>query len=89
LKLATQKALEEGVDVADSDILYDEGNSEWTEYHQTNRSAASRIADVLHAVANSDYQAIRFSPKTPMLGGVLWVFLERNTGDIITWYGEE
>ena len=87
VKVAAAKASEEGVNLNEVSVLYDTDNVRWDKVSRTlSTPETKRHLDVLR---RRDFQAVAFTPRRRMLGGVLWVFIDRQTGRVITWYGEE
>ena len=74
-----------GYDVQQMEVVLDETNSEW------NRWLASGPHDdfttrLLRKLEGHDYWAIMLWPKRPQFGGDLTVFVDKNTGKILTYF---
>jgi hypothetical protein len=43
----------------------------------------------LEILEGRDYQAVLYTPKSPTaMGGILWVFIDKKTGEVITLFAE-
>lgn len=92
-EIANSKAVSEGIPPEESNIYYDVGNKDWSE---TLASLRKNSPDYVKErgdfdeLRGHDYQTIIYTPKNPdTLGGVLFVFIDRVTGKVITIHGEE
>ena len=88
VEIANQQAVSEGFNPAEMDVLCESGNRTWRRVLRLSRTDPGK-AKHFSVLDGRNYQAVRYSPKQVMLGGVLWVFVDRHTGEVITWYGEE
>ena len=77
--IADAKAKELGYDIEQMSVSFDTYNSEWNDYlkflGKTDRDIDERL--------NQPYLAVYYAPLKMMLGGDLWVFIDRNTGEPI------
>jgi len=70
IEIAKSKAEELGFNLKEMTVFYDEDNQKLEEYP---------------LLSGRDYQAVYFTPKELMLGGDLWIFIDKNTGEVITY----
>lgn len=90
LEIANRKAVTEGFNLQDLDVKYDEHNKIWSEESKMFRSTSDKSPlEQLSRLETRNYQAIYYKPKELMLGGTLWVFVDRETGEVITFLGGE
>ena len=89
IEIANKVAKTEGVLVKKSNVCYDEGNKEWEKTYVLLERESPEDAERLKILKGRDYQAVLYTPKSPTaMGGVLWVFIDRTTGRLITLYAE-
>lgn len=88
LDVANDLAVREGSDPASMIVVYEATNKTWLE-HQHLMSKLGGSNAQLSALKDREYQAVGYFPTGPVLGGVLWVFVDRSTGEVITFFGEE
>jgi len=93
IEIANAKAESEGIPLKESNICYDVGNKNW---HERLASLRKDSPDYVKERGNFDilkgynYQTVIYTPKNPLtLGGVLYVFVNRDTEEIITIHGEQ
>lgn len=95
-QIAIGKAQELGYKTEDMNIIYDEGNQKIKEHLK--RSGVSTYNEETKTwekdspttpeqeypeLKDKDYQSVYFGPKEMVLGGDVWVFIDRNTGEVI------
>jgi len=98
IEIAKSKAEELGFNLRKMDIFYDEGNQKLKEhlkrigvsvYDRETKEWKPEVGttpeEEYPAIAGRDYQVIYFSPQELMMGGDLWIFIDRNTGEVITY----
>lgn len=88
IEIANKKLEEKGYKLSEMKTLYEPSNKSWKEQFQYLKDIDSQILGRLEVLEGRDYQAVLYTPKEQMLGGIFWVFVDRKTGEIITWYGE-
>ncbi len=71
LPIAIEKAKELGFNPDEMDIRNEDKNSKLDEENPT--------------LKNRNYQAVYFSPKQAMKGGDLWIFVDKDTGKVISY----
>jgi len=72
-KVLKQHLLREGISV------YDEETNQWIPEQPTTPE------EEYPALKGRGYQAVYFGPKNPQKGGDLWVFVDKDTGEVITY----
>ncbi len=102
IKIAISKSEEIGYNSEEMDIVYDENNKKIKE-HLMNvgvtiyNEETKKWDEVLPttpekeypALAGKNYQSVYFGPKEMQKGGDLWIFIDRDTGEVIKWIGGE
>ena len=66
--------------------IYDEGNKEWSQAVAVIKKISPVHYEELKILQGRNYQAVVCRPKAVMLGGSLWVLIDKNTGEIIHSY---
>ena len=89
IAIASKRALAEGFNPTEMDVVYDADNTMWKELERSGHISDPDTARALHSLKNRSYQAVRYMPKKLMLGGALWVFVDKYNGEVIALYGEE
>lgn len=88
IAVATQAAKEAGVVIEEVDIIYDEGGKLWNE-----RTGVLIGEDkspnhgILRKGFLKNYQIVYFDFKEPL--NDVWVFVDKDTGEVLTVYREE
>ena len=83
LAISNRKVIELGYDLKNLTPQYDLGNGKWKEYAQSQSPGA--IDSTIALLAKHDFQGVYYAPKGKMtLGGDVWVFIDRNTKEVIT-----
>lgn len=86
LEIAINALEKEGETLENRVILYDVRNKEWQGKSKTiNRERAQRY----EFLKDKNYQAVCFSLKEGWLGGDIWFFIDKTTGEVLILYGEE
>jgi hypothetical protein len=94
IDIATKKAKAEEVTLDIRQVHYDVGNQAWgtklTEIKQNSPDYA-KSRDYFKILDSYDHQAVLFAlkPDANVLGGDLWVFVDKTTGNVITIHGEK
>jgi len=96
IRIAISKAAELGYKTEEMNIVYDEGNKSIKEHLRYARVSkynekTKELDKVLPTTPEKeypelngkDYQSVYLCPKVAMPGGDLWVFIDRNTGEVI------
>jgi hypothetical protein len=90
LKIANTEAEKRGHILESDNIYYDHGNKLWKEKLGYIGKNVPDQAERLKVLDNRKYQAVHYYPKDKMtLGGLLWIFVDKETGEVITMYGEK
>jgi hypothetical protein len=91
--IANAKAKSEGIPLKESNIYYDVGNKDWRVRLASLRKDSPdyvKERDNFNELKGHNYQTVIYTPKNvSTLGGVLYVFVDRSTGEVITIHGEE
>ena len=86
IEIATKEAEKEGLNLEWRTIIYDEGNKLWEEKVKTiNKEMAPRY----EFLKEENYQAVLFALKEGLIGGDIWIFIDKVSGEVLTLYGEE
>jgi len=88
-EIAKKKALSLGFTLKDSQILFDRGNVEWTTTLKDLKVGNPEYAKRFDILNGRNYRTVKFYPKSKYtLGGVLWVFIDAETKEVIIFHGE-
>jgi hypothetical protein len=83
-QVADQEAVKLGYDINNMGVELDVANSQWKKYSAMQRGLPENISKI----SGKDFIAVYYfpipSPDKVMLGGDLWVFLNRGSGEVIT-----
>ena len=98
IQIATVKAKGLGFNIEEMDILYDEENRALKEhllrkgvsiYNRETKewipASSTTPEEEYPLLTGRNYQAVYFGPKVMMKGGDLWIFIDKNTGEVITY----
>ncbi len=78
-----------GKTLEEVDVIYDDGNTMWSERVVVLEQNAENKGILPHGMlVNKDYQVVYFDYVETSPQGDMWVFLDNATGDIITMYEE-
>lgn len=86
IQIANELAKSEGIVLENRNIIYDEGNKIWEEKF---KSIGEERAKRYEFLENKNYQAVCYAIKEGWLGGDFWVFVDKITGEVLIFYGEE
>ncbi len=91
IDIANKKAPVLGVEIENKDVYYDVDNKKWTaELARLRRESPDYYAERFKVLEGRDYQTVIYSPKEELtLGGVFWVFVDRETEEVITFLAEQ
>ncbi len=78
-----------GLPLEEYSVYYDTNNEKWEKVLSSLREESPDYAVRFEVLKDHDYQAVLYDVDKYVLGGVLWVFVDRNTGKVITVYGEK
>ena len=81
LNAANHEAQRLGYDLSQMRVAYDEGNSQWEEYHAAHAGGQAKETDT--SLTGHVYQAVYYRPEAEELGGDLWVFIDADTGEVL------
>jgi len=94
IDIATNNAQAERISLDIREAYYDAGNEAWArklmEIKKNNPDYA-KSRNYFKILDSYDYQAVLFAikPDLNVLGGDFWVFVDRQTGGVITIHGEK
>ncbi len=89
IDIANKKAIAEGILLEKSEVYYDVDNKEWEKTLILLRKDYPDDTRRLKILDGFDYQTVLYKPKSPTaIGGVLWVFIDRKSGHVITLFAE-
>jgi len=85
VKIANEELLKQGFDVTQKDIIVDKDNTLWNTRYLSDDKFKESNQHIIKKLKNKNYWAIYYTPKRPqgLLGGEAWVFVDKNTGDVI------
>jgi hypothetical protein len=89
IEIAKQAARDLGFDLKKMTIEADENNTKWKEEFASIENAPGHIGK---KVKDKKYWAVYFAPIPPsdpntvQMGGDLWVFVDANTGEVLTYW---
>ena len=86
VRIAGEQAKGEGIILANRNTVFDRGNKRW---HRKFKTINTTMAPSYEFLENREYQAILYSLKRSQLGGDFWVFVDKQSGEVLTFYGEE
>ena len=94
IDIATDNAQAEGISLDIRVVCYDAGNEAWASKLMAikkNSPDYAKSRNYFKVLDNYDYQAVLFAikPDLNVLGGDFWVFVDRQTGGVITTHGEK
>jgi hypothetical protein len=76
-------------DLRDYEVYYDVGNKKWADKAAHYKKDPLDFEKRFKVLENHDFQVVRYKMKgKDVLGGVIWVFVDRKTGEVLTWFGE-
>jgi hypothetical protein len=88
-EIAKKKALELHFNLKDSQIQLDKGNVKWDMTLKDLKKSDPEYAKQFDILGGRDYKTVEIYPKSQYtLGGVLWVFIDVKTKEVITVCGE-
>ena len=88
-EISRKKALDLDFPLKDSQILFDRGNVEWFTTLKNLKVSNPEYAKRFDILGGRNYMTVKLCPKNKYtLGGVLWVFIDSETKEVITFYGE-
>ena len=98
VKTATVEAKRLGFKAEEMIALNPDAMQEWNDYYKKVYSKENALPQtyatewrkqmestptLADKLGGKDYWAVYFGPRTPMMGGDLWVFIDKNDGDVI------
>src|SRR3989338_3963929 len=83
IQSAVDQAKALGYETSQMNVVYDEGNLKAEEQFKDSGIPAHQKA----ALTGKNWQAVYLGPKRLQLGGDLWVFVDQDTGKVITYIG--
>lgn len=94
INIATKEAKAENITLDIREVYYDLGNNAWARKLveiKKNSPDYAKSRNYFKILDAYDYQAVLFAlkPDLNVRGGDFWVFVDRQTGGVITIHGEE
>jgi hypothetical protein len=89
VQIATRYWLGRGGSLKYHHPVYEEGNVEWIETLEDLRLRYPEFATQYDVLNGRDYQVVKFQLVPESLGGSVWVFVDRCTGEVIKSCGEK
>jgi len=83
IDIADKKIKELNYDIQTMEIYLDDGNSKWNNYLLASHIEKDQ-PELVIPLKNRIYWAIYYAPRLHQYGGDLWVFVDKETGVIIT-----
>lgn len=86
IKIANQRLREEKFDINKKNIFIDKENTKWNVCFLSNEQTKKNNPDIFNKLEDKEYWAINYTPKEMgnALGGEAWVFVDKQTGRIIS-----
>ena len=89
-RIAKATAQKEGDSLEKSNIYFDENNVEWNKTLDDLKTNSPDYATRFNVLTGENYQAVKIYPKEKsVLGGVLWVLIDKETKEVILFHGEK
>lgn len=98
IRIASDKAQELGFKTEEMSVLFDEDNAKIIEHSRRSgvsvynkktgkwdKALPSTPEKDFPVLEGRNYQAVYFAPKAQRMGGDLWVFVDKSTGEVIKW----
>ena len=86
LKIANKEAKTFDFTLDESEVLYDVDRAEWRENLKFMAESDPNWPREYDLLNGRDYVIVLYRPKkTTVLGGVLWLFIDKKTGEVITY----
>lgn len=82
-EIANNKAKEIGYDIKEMKVELDKENTRWNEYIKKG-PILENDNKLRLALKDRKYWAAYYAPKRIQFGGDLWIFIDKNTGEVIT-----
>ena len=90
IEIANNKGPALGIEIESSNVYYDVDNEKWKEKLARLREESPNYAERFKVLEGRDYQTVIYSPKENFtLGGVFWVFIDREAEEVITALAEQ
>jgi hypothetical protein len=90
IDIANRKVASEGLQLGEYEVYYDADNVKSRQIMADIKENSPTFTERFKALEGRDYQAVIYELKGLYVkGGRLTVFVDRKTGEIITWFGEE
>jgi hypothetical protein len=90
IDVANEEAASKGLQLSEYDVYYDVGNVKSQQIIADIKNDGSVFSERFKALEGRDYQAVIYKLKGRYVaGGRLTVFVDRRTGEVITWFGEK
>lgn len=83
LEIANNKAIELGYDISEMNIKIDKDHAEWDNYVKSGPISKYDM-ELLKKLEGKKYWIVRYIPKKIQFGGDLLVFIDKNSGEVIS-----
>jgi hypothetical protein len=78
----------QGIVLKDKAVYYDNHNEEWRKTYKYITTHSYDYEKELEVLKGRDFQAVSYGPTNELtLGGIYWVFVDKDTGEVIHWFG--
>ena len=88
IQIANKERISEGISIEESNVYYDIENKKWKSRLSSLKNTSPEYAKRFSVLDGRDYQAVHYSLKKIAPGGVLWVFVDKSTSEVIAIHGE-
>lgn len=89
IEIANREATTRGIKVSIlTKVLYDVNNKEWKQTYARIKKEDPNFAVTLRILEKTEYQAVCYYSRIPQPGGILWIFVNRSSGEIVATCGE-
>lgn len=84
IEIANKELLKQDFDVTQKNVSADKENTAWNRHFLSDETAIENNLHIVESLKDKNYWAIYYQPKERrFLGGEAWVFVDKNTGEII------
>lgn len=83
IEIADREAMRLGYDTKVMNMEIDEQNTKWSTYILSTPSALEGARELKDALKKRKYWAVYYGPKGLVLGGDIFIFIDRDTGEIL------
>ena len=88
--IALDYAKLKGFSILDKEVIFDTNNIEWDKALSYYKNANPKFANQYSDLTDKEIQSIKIFPNNKAtLGGVVWVLIDKNTKEVITFLAEK